>query len=235
MKNEIIYIESTTKIKVEILRDENSIREAKVLDDLIFKDHQGITLDEISAIAKQDGLLGIKNSEGSLVAEAQIIFNSIPGVCYLDPGSALCYGSAVHPLYRRLGLGKTLMKAKEKLALDRNKQRLILTVRPENAPAILLWQKCGFRIYGYDPTYFGDGPDGGRLLMEKVLVPEQTSDKVSYYQYETYELEIRTGSKPDICAREELSNSLKDGYFITGYRLAEDGSAFIDIYKSMTQ
>ena len=234
MKNESFYIENSSRIKVEILRDNPSIHEAKILDDLVFKDHQGIKLSEITAIAEQGGLLGIRSSDSKLIAEAQIIFHSIPALCELEPNTALCYGSAVHPSYRRLGLGQALMKAKEKLALEKNKQRLILTVRPENAPAILLWQKCGFSFYGYDPNYFGGGMDGGRLLMEKVLGAAIKSDKEAYVQSENYKIEIRTGSKPDNNARKALCNIMEKGHIITGYRYAENAIALIEfcIYSS---
>lgn len=232
MKNKSFYIENTSRIKVEILRDKPSIHEAKVLDDLVFKDHQGIKLSEITAIAERGGLLGIRSSDSRLIAEAQIIFHSNPGECDLEPNTALCYGSAVHPSYRRLGLGQALMKAKEKLAIEKNKQKLILTVRPENAQAILLWQKCGFSFYGYDPNYFGDGMDGGRLMMEKLLYQnriQQRSNTLKSISKKSKTIQIHIGNTVDNNARKKLIEVVQSGKSVVGYQILDSITAIIKV------
>jgi len=232
MKPISLFIENHSKIEVEVLQDRPDILEAKALDDLIFKEHQGITLHEIAAIAEQGGLLGIRSSDGKLIAEAQIIFQSIPGICELDSDTALCYGSAVHPSYRRLGLGQALMKAKEKLASEKGIKRLILTVRPENKPAILLWQKCGFYFYGYNPNYFGDGPDGGRMLMEKNLMAKVRPSKNMYEDKDTYEVQIKTGEKIDSNARKKLEKAIEKNHIFVEYINQSTDFALIRIQET---
>lgn len=60
-------------------------------------------------------------------------------------------------------------------------------------------------MYGYDPYYFGEGPDSGRLLMEKILDENSTHKNEPSSNANTLKFKIRTGAKPDIRARDILT------------------------------
>lgn len=227
MNRETLLIENTSNYIVEIIKGEDAIKEAKDLDDLVFKNHQGISIEEMNAISEHGGLIGIRNSVNELIAEAQIIFYSIPSVIELEKGTGLCYGSAVHPSYRKLGLGQVLMKAKIQLAVDKGFKKLTLSVRPENAPAILLWQKFGFSIYGYDSAYFGSEDTGGRLLMEKYLTSPTQSDPKSNAHPKLQRIRINTGDQPDQKARLELKRLSDNKAEFQKYHLIDQDTAEI--------
>ena len=157
--------------QVEQLLSPDDIAQAKVVDDLAFGVHQGISIEELERIRDQGGLLGIRNEKGQVIGHIQIIFEPIGSQpAHLAPDEAYCCGIAVHPSFQGQGIGMALALAQEQLAVEHGKKWLSLSVRPENRPALALWFKQGFRIYDYDPHYYGDNEDkDGRLLMKKDL------------------------------------------------------------------
>jgi ribosomal-protein-alanine N-acetyltransferase len=60
---------------------------------------------------------------------------------------------AIHPEYRRQGLGKTLLAAFRDAAKARGAHRLLLEMRRGN-PAQSLYQRLGFRQIGERPKYY---------------------------------------------------------------------------------
>ena len=75
---------------------------------------------------------------------------------------------AVHPDYRRIGLGKLLMHKAEKELKKLGCKRVFLEVRVTNYPAIKLYQKLGYIKLKVIPRYYQDGEDA--YLMLKSLI-----------------------------------------------------------------
>lgn len=74
--------------------------------------------------------------------------------------------------YRRQGIGTILMKELEKRAIKRYKIELLHLEVYENNPAIALYKRLGFKVYGCHPQYLKE-PDGtyyDKIFMEKPLI-----------------------------------------------------------------
>ncbi|HMZ07069.1 MAG TPA: GNAT family N-acetyltransferase [Anaerolineales bacterium] len=61
---------------------------------------------------------------------------------------------AVHPQYRRQGLGRGLLASGQAWAESRAHHRLILEMPSKNLPTIRLAQKSGFEFCGYNDQYY---------------------------------------------------------------------------------
>ncbi len=70
---------------------------------------------------------------------------------------------AVHPDHRRKGLAQMLLARFRQLAEEKGLCLLTLEVRESNAPAISLYQKCGFVPVGKRPKYY-EGKEDALLL-----------------------------------------------------------------------
>jgi ribosomal-protein-alanine N-acetyltransferase len=86
----------------------------------------------------------------------------------LDEGHIM--NVAVHPDYRRRGIGELLLLDLCDQARPRGVLRLTLEVRATNLAAQGLYHKYGFEVAGRRPRYYGDGEDAlimwtGRLDM----------------------------------------------------------------------
>lgn len=84
--------------------------------------------------------------------------------------SVRIYSIAVDPRFGRRGVGSALLQACEKFALAQGKAALTLEVRYDNAPAIALYEKFGFRQFGEHEDYYSDGATA--LRCEKPVVCE---------------------------------------------------------------
>ena len=82
------------------------------------------------------------------------------------------YSIAVDARYARRGVGSALLQACEKYARLHKKKQLILEVRYDNAPAIALYEKSGFRQFGEHEDYYADG--AAALRYKKLLRPHAT-------------------------------------------------------------
>ena len=71
--------------------------------------------------------------------------------------SARIYTIAVDPRFARRGVGMALIAAAEKFARRHERGVITLEVRYDNAPAIALYEKCGFRPFGEHEDYYSDG------------------------------------------------------------------------------
>jgi ribosomal-protein-alanine acetyltransferase len=67
------------------------------------------------------------------------------------------YTIAVDPRFGRRGIGTALLAAAEKLARRHGRQAVTLEVRYDNARAIALYEKCGYRLFGEHEDYYADG------------------------------------------------------------------------------
>lgn len=73
---------------------------------------------------------------------------------------------AVHPDFRRRGIGEALVKALETELRARGSHCLTLEVRASNAPAIALYEKLGFSQAGLRKNYYRD-PKEDALILRK--------------------------------------------------------------------
>jgi ribosomal protein S18 acetylase RimI-like enzyme len=85
-------------------------------------------------------------------------------------GTALArlYSIAVSPETGRTGVGRALMQAAEKAAIERDCIVLRLEVRADNHGAIALYEKLGYKQFGIYEHYYED--DQTALRFEKLLV-----------------------------------------------------------------
>ncbi|RFB81595.1 GNAT family N-acetyltransferase [Methylovirgula sp. 4M-Z18] len=70
---------------------------------------------------------------------------------------ARLYSIATNPNIGRRGVGRALLIACENVARARHMQRLRLEVREDNAAAIRLYEKQGYRRFGDYEDYYEDG------------------------------------------------------------------------------
>ena len=84
-------------------------------------------------------------------------------------GSTLArlYSIATDPAARGRGVGATLLAGAERAARERGCRALRLEVRVDNAAAIALYERAGFRRIGRYVGYYEDGADAWRY--EKTL------------------------------------------------------------------
>lgn len=159
--------------KVDIITDPLELQEVKAFDDKAFAGFQGIDLVELHGIAANGRVLGLKDKNGELVGESQVLLSPIPGHSNLAQEEAYCYGIAVRSDVRGQGLAQVLYKAQEVTAREAGKGHLSLTVRPENGSNIRAALRSGYRITGFDSNRYGPPEQGGaRAVMVKELQKE---------------------------------------------------------------
>jgi [ribosomal protein S18]-alanine N-acetyltransferase len=76
---------------------------------------------------------------------------------------------AVHPAYRRRGLGERLLLALLDLAIARHAREATLEVRLSNLPARRLYEKYGFRPVGIRPRYYSDNQEDALIMTTEPL------------------------------------------------------------------
>jgi len=83
-------------------------------------------------------------------------------VAYEDrAGTTEIMSLAVIPEYQKKGIGKSLLSH---VLAHLKDQKCELVTHPRNTPAIILYLKLGFEIYGLKENYYGDGQP--RLLLK---------------------------------------------------------------------
>ena len=106
------------------------------------------------------------------------------GMVLCNTGTSLgrLYSFAVDPGRRGQGLAQHLLLACEQAALARDCVTLRLEVRPDNAAAIRLYERNGYRRFGVHEDYYEDHAEA--LRYEKSLAPHLQPDLavVPYYQ-----------------------------------------------------
>lgn len=75
---------------------------------------------------------------------------------------------AVRPDYRRNGLGRQIVTQMSAFGEQNGLFQLTLEVRESNAPALALYQSCGFVPVGRRPGYYADNKEAA-VLMTKHL------------------------------------------------------------------
>ena len=82
-------------------------------------------------------------------------------------GEADMMNVAVHPDFRRQGVGAQLVVALEQALRQRQVYSLSLEVRASNAPARALYEKLGFRQVGCRPNYYRHPKEDGLILRKE--------------------------------------------------------------------
>lgn len=155
--------------RLEIADSQKQLVEAKALDDLAFGGHLGISMEELFEITANGAVLLLRNQQGSLTGETQVITSPVSQHPKLQLDEAYNYGTAVHPDHQNKGLSQILFKGQEQVAIKAGKTKNTLTVRLENAQSLRGRFKLGYRVTGYNPDYYGPFSEGGaRLIMEKI-------------------------------------------------------------------
>jgi ribosomal-protein-alanine N-acetyltransferase len=71
---------------------------------------------------------------------------------------------AVHPAWRRRGIGERLLLAVLDVSMDRGAREATLEVRLSNLPARRLYEKYGFRPVGLRPRYYTDDNEDALVM-----------------------------------------------------------------------
>lgn len=74
---------------------------------------------------------------------------------------------AVHPDYRRQGIGERLIMALTDALKDRGSRCLMLEVRASNDPAKKLYEKMGFQQVGRRPNYYRNPREDAWILRKE--------------------------------------------------------------------
>lgn len=114
----------------------------------------------VSRIADPNGFSSAFGAfiDDELVGTVTIEFNAKPKTRH----KALLIGMFVTEAARSLGAGRTLVRAALEAAASRPGVRVVtLTVTDGNAPAIALYESCGFKAFGVEPMAIAT-PEGFR-------------------------------------------------------------------------
>jgi [ribosomal protein S18]-alanine N-acetyltransferase len=144
------------------------IRRARLadLDSLVALERRSFTTDHLSRRQYRHHLLSRTAAvlaavdESGLLGKAVVFFRAHGDIARL-------YSIAVGHEARGRGLGEALLAAAEAAARRRNCRRMRLEVRQDNAGAIRLYERQGYRRFAARPSYYEDGADAWRY--EKVL------------------------------------------------------------------
>ena len=90
----------------------------------------------------------------------QFGFLCVAGECHIN-------NVAVHPDYRKDGIGSELLELVLNITEDEGVSYWTLETRVTNNPAIGLYQKYGFEIVGERPNYYDDGTSANLMTREK--------------------------------------------------------------------
>lgn len=147
-------------VTIRPLQDEESdLRQVVEIENLSFSKDDAYTREDFRR------WLGY-NPEFCLVAEidGRIVGDMICRILRYKLDLASC---AIHPEYRRYGVGSLLLREMETLAAKFGVRKIELQVRKTNSDGLAFWQKMGFEESGVLPAFYPDGEDG--LQMSKGL------------------------------------------------------------------
>ena len=131
------------------------------------------------------------------------------GLVFLHKGTRLArlYSIAVSAAARGQGIGRQLMLALEKGAVDRGRLDMRLEVAKGNAGAISLYQGLGYRSFGEYHDYYTDHGDALRMQKRiRRIDPGQVLLKVPWIQQST---EFTCGPASLLMAMASLDKSVK--------------------------
>ena len=134
---------------------------ASDLDALVELEHHTFATDRVSRAQYRRHIAG--TTAAVLVAEhdARMVGSAIVFFRRGSDGARL-YSVAVSDRARGQGIGDILVGAAEETARRRGSGRLFLEVRHNNAGAIRLYERRGYRRIGAIPGFYEDGEDAWR-------------------------------------------------------------------------
>lgn len=130
-----------------------------------------------SFIEKGRASLLVADIDGRLAGYALVLYRS-------GTASARLYSMAVMPWARRRGLAGSLMGAAENAARDRDCVVIRLEVRDDNAEAIALYRRRGYRPFGRYLDYYEDHCEALRF-QKSLIASARTPDAPPYYAQTT--------------------------------------------------
>lgn len=86
---------------------------------------------------------------------------------------------AVHPAWRRRGIGERLLVAVLDVALRRHAREATLEVRLSNVAARRLYEKYGFRPVGLRPRYYTDNGEDALIMTTEALGGSEMQDRLA--------------------------------------------------------
>jgi ribosomal-protein-alanine N-acetyltransferase len=86
---------------------------------------------------------------------------------------------AVHPEWRRRGIGDRLLLALLDVAIERGAREATLEVRLSNLPARRLYEKFGFRPVGLRPHYYTDDNEDALIMTTPPLETPAVRDRIA--------------------------------------------------------
>ncbi|MEE2729732.1 MAG: ribosomal protein S18-alanine N-acetyltransferase [Pseudomonadota bacterium] len=112
---------------------------------------------------------------------------------FMRRGTSLArlYSIAVSPGAHGMGLGRRLLEQAEEEAAEQGRMFMRLEVRRDNAAAIGLYQRMGYRQFGLYTDYYEDHADA--LRFQKRIIPHERveehlsepNERVAYYEQST--------------------------------------------------
>ncbi len=169
------------------LMPELHIRQAtgKDLDAIVKLENRCFTEDRLSRRSfrrflemPRDRLI-VAESDGELVGYCLVLMSAATRL-------ARIYSIAVSPSARGQGVGETLVREAEKEAVDADRIIMRLEVREDNAGAINLYKRLGYRQFGTYRDYYED--HGNALRFERRILfyePSRDYPAVPYYPQTT--------------------------------------------------
>ncbi|MCQ2990139.1 GNAT family N-acetyltransferase/peptidase C39 family protein [Pseudomonas tremae] len=126
-------------------------------------------------IRRANACLIVAEHAGQLAGYALVLFHR---------GTSLgrLYSLAIADSARGLGLGKQLLQRAEQQAVERDCAYLRLEVRPDNAAAIALYERSGYRRFAQVDDYYQDHAPALRYEKRIVEHVRHDSRSVPYYQ-----------------------------------------------------
>ncbi len=86
---------------------------------------------------------------------------------------------AVHPRWRRRGIGERLLLAILEVAIARRAREATLEVRLSNVAARRLYEKYGFRPVGLRPRYYTDNGEDALIMTTEPLTALEMQDRLA--------------------------------------------------------
>jgi ribosomal protein S18 acetylase RimI-like enzyme len=129
-------------------------------------------------LSKAHGVLTVAEGPEGLRGYGLVLFHAGTSLARL-------YSLAVLPETRGQGLGERLLRAAEEQALADGCVTMRLEVRPDNAAAIALYERLGYRRFGVLPDYYEDHSEALRLERRIACAEVQTQLAVPFHRQNT--------------------------------------------------
>jgi len=178
-----------------------------------------LDLDDLKKLVK-GAIVGVIYSEGKIVGNVMTRVEAEPNgneriVKRLPLESLKGDGTAVLPDFRGRELQKILLLSRLDLARQLKKETILSYVLSNNGASLKNIINTGARILAYFPDYFKDNENPARLVWENDLViPSMPDEKIEKKEgkFPDIIIEIQSGDKVDIKAKEALAKILSEDY-----------------------